>query len=71
MYGNILSDMNATDPSEESDIRLFMSTASVVRDMIEIIERHGQWREREVLGLVSNSANSTTSFEAVLALARW
>nr|POF15202.1 putative hydrolase [Quercus suber] len=29
------------------DIRSFVSTVSVARDLLEIMERHGQWREKE------------------------
>ena len=33
--------------SVDSGIGEFMTTASVSRDIIEIVERHGQWREKE------------------------
>ena len=31
-----------------------MSTANVARDIIEIFERHGQWREKEATRLLSS-----------------
>lgn len=40
----------------ESGIGEYMSTASVARDIIEIVERHGEWREKEARRLVSSSA---------------
>ncbi|KAI9684587.1 MAG: hypothetical protein M1822_005675 [Bathelium mastoideum] len=33
---------------KEHDIKIYGSTASVARDMLEIVERHGQWRDLEV-----------------------
>lgn len=32
-----------------------MSTASVARDIIEIFERHGEWREKEAQRLISSA----------------
>ncbi|KAK0249180.1 hypothetical protein LTS09_015650 [Friedmanniomyces endolithicus] len=44
-------------PDGEPDIRKYVTTASVARDMLEIVERHGEWREteaRRLLGCVTN-----------------
>lgn len=34
------------------DIKKYVTTASVARDMLEIVERHGEWREKEAKKLV-------------------
>lgn len=31
----------------DEDIKKYVSTASAARDMLEIVERHGEWREKE------------------------
>ncbi|KAI9701612.1 MAG: hypothetical protein M1820_006383 [Bogoriella megaspora] len=33
--------------SDDEDIKRFVSTASVARDMLELVEKHGKWREAE------------------------
>ena len=38
----------------------YLSTASVVRDMVEIIERHGEWREKTAQTLMQNTPCSKT-----------
>ncbi|KAK4990174.1 hypothetical protein LTR50_002648 [Elasticomyces elasticus] len=37
--------------AEEDDIKMYVSTASSARDMLEIVEQHGEWREREAIRL--------------------
>jgi hypothetical protein len=39
-------------PEGEVDIKKYASTASVARDMLEIVERHGEWREKEARRLL-------------------
>jgi pimeloyl-ACP methyl ester carboxylesterase len=34
------------------DIKQYVSTASVARDMLELVEKHGQWREQEAQRLL-------------------
>lgn len=46
------------------DIREFVSTASVARDMLEIVERHGEWRQRETEGIVQAAAAAATQTKA-------
>lgn len=36
----------------EVDIKKYVSTASVARDMLEIVEKHGEWREKEAWRLL-------------------
>ncbi|KAK3069936.1 hypothetical protein LTR53_011348 [Teratosphaeriaceae sp. CCFEE 6253] len=40
-------------PDGEPDMRKYVTTASVARDMLEIVERHGEWREEEVKRLLA------------------
>ncbi|EMD00605.1 hypothetical protein BAUCODRAFT_61119 [Baudoinia panamericana UAMH 10762] len=40
------------------DMRKYVTTASVARDMLEIVEKHGEWREKEsrrILGLAART----------------
>jgi hypothetical protein len=41
-------------PEGEIDIKKYVSTASVARDMLEIVERHGEWREKEAKRLLQH-----------------
>jgi pimeloyl-ACP methyl ester carboxylesterase len=34
------------------DVKQYVSTASVARDMLELVEKHGEWREREAQKLL-------------------
>lgn len=36
----------------QADIRKYVTTASVARDMLEIVEKHGEWREKEAKRLL-------------------
>ncbi|CAD0107862.1 unnamed protein product [Aureobasidium uvarum] len=42
----------------EAGIGEHMSTTSVARDIVEIVERHGEWREQEASRLLTSSGNS-------------
>ncbi|KEQ66032.1 uncharacterized protein M437DRAFT_41520 [Aureobasidium melanogenum CBS 110374] len=40
--------------TEEADIKRYATTAYVARDVLEIIEKHGEWREKEARRLLRN-----------------
>lgn len=40
------------------DIKKYVSTASAARDMLELVERHGEWREKEAARLLQRSNRS-------------
>ena len=48
-------------PEDEADIRKYVTTASVARDMLEIVERHGEWREKDAKRLLGASAGCSKS----------
>lgn len=54
-------------PVQGPDIRKYMSTASVARDMLEIVERHGQWREREARRVLKHQKQPCGSHERSIA----
>ncbi|KAK4554832.1 hypothetical protein LTR86_007980 [Recurvomyces mirabilis] len=60
-------------PRGVPDIREYVSTASVARDMLEITERHGQWREEEakrlVLGMSCGKHKQATAQESLRGIA--
>lgn len=39
-------------PDDKADIRQYITTASVARDMVSLIEAHGEWREQEAARLL-------------------
>lgn len=43
---------------DDSDIKQYVSTASVARDMLEIVESHGEWREKEATSLLQSTHSS-------------
>ncbi|KAK3722014.1 hypothetical protein LTR37_002830 [Vermiconidia calcicola] len=43
----------------EEGIAKYMATASVARDIVEIFERHGEWREAEARRLLSDPSSLT------------
>ena len=45
----------------EPDIRKYVTTASVARDMLEIVEKHGEWREKEAKRLLQKASGCTKS----------
>ena len=49
----------------------YVSTASVVRDMVEMIERHGEWREKSAVQLLSKSTLKDSASEKVLNRTAW
>lgn len=48
-----------------------MDTAPVARDIIEIFERHGEWREKEALDLMSSAAIGNDERTQVLERTRY
>lgn len=48
-----------------------MSSAAVARDIVEIFERHGQWRETETRRLLASSSVNNNDKDAIIARARY
>ena len=42
---------------EGKDVKPYVTTAHTARDMIELVERHGQWRENQALTMLSRQGN--------------
>ena len=49
----------------------YVSTASVVRDMVEIIERHGEWRGKQAIAHIESSPCSKQDRQAILQRTAW
>lgn len=49
----------------------YVSTANVVRDMVEIIERHGEWREEQAKTLLSRSCHDQEKASMILQRTAW
>ncbi|CAD0085682.1 unnamed protein product [Aureobasidium vineae] len=45
--------------TDEPDIKRYVTTAYVARDILEIIEKHGEWREKEATRLLANKYHDT------------
>ncbi|KAK5727750.1 hypothetical protein LTR17_012512 [Elasticomyces elasticus] len=52
-----------SERTAKEGIAKHMSTAPVARDIVEIFERHGEWREQEVQRLLSASLSTKSSDE--------
>jgi pimeloyl-ACP methyl ester carboxylesterase len=52
--GRVCSNSSAYDGD---DIKRYVSTASVARDMLELVEKHGEWRDREARSLLDTSSS--------------
>ncbi|PYI03012.1 hypothetical protein BO78DRAFT_400161 [Aspergillus sclerotiicarbonarius CBS 121057] len=73
--------MSCSQPSAESSeneewIGPFMNTAPVVADMVELVERHGEWREQETERLLSTAIDASPhepnlDIEAIKLQNRW
>ena len=50
-----------TVPWGKVDVRKYATTASVARDMLEIVERHGEWREKEARRLLQRESHCDQS----------
>ncbi len=48
-----------------------MNTTPTIADIVEIIERHGEWREREVAALIPKTSGLSQSEEAVVKASAW
>ncbi|PWY90521.1 proteinase [Aspergillus sclerotioniger CBS 115572] len=70
-YGMSCSQLGAEDSEGEEWIGPFMNTSPVVADMVELIERHGEWRERETERLLSTIIDASLNFEAIRMQNRW
>ena len=57
----------ALPPEDDSpDIKKYVNTAFVARDMLEIVERHGEWREAEAKKLLDSATSKDCDVAAVL-----
>ena len=75
------SKIMATAKDGEEGLGLFMNTPPVVADMVELIERHGEWREQQVnnwlrrpevvLNTIGEPESSPYSRELIYERARW
>ena len=61
------SERIASSESVEDKLAYHMNTSPVVADMVEVVERHGQWREKQALASIGQSSkrNATAVRERV------
>ena len=72
-YGTICSSQSESSVNNPKDIghaAQYVSSAQVANDMVAIIERHGEWRERETGRLLSTSPLGLMENEVNVALTR-
>lgn len=69
-YGVSCSVLRDTNSVDGEHVGRYIGTANVVRDMVEIIERHGEWREKEAKHLIFNSCQSKIA-EPILQRTAW
>ena len=71
IYGATISSPEIGQTEDGELVGQFVSTANVVRDMVEIVERHGEWREKTARRLVANSSCDEGSARKLLERTAW
>ena len=59
--GEGCSKRSADSESVQEQLAFHMNTSPLVADIIEVLERHGQWREREALSSIDRSNQQSAS----------
>ena len=64
-YGRLVS-----GPAEGDPVAKYVTTASVVRDMIEIVERHGEWRAEAAKKVLKHNKHKSSRRSGTAALCK-